>query len=420
MGIYIGDSSSKARKIKNIFIGGSNNLARKVKAVYIGDVNGVARLVWQSVKKKIISYNGVAQMSTFTDDIYHLTADTIYRVNDNHILIGMSSRDYYSETRGRSTLVNVHLDNNGNVTSGSSFVPSSEDYDMRQSVFNSIGQFNNTYGACITSVYHNGGGNSAMYLCSFNLNVSETYIERLQIEYGTSSFDYYMPIVNLNNDCILIPKYNDNGYVYASIYRVDSSGKMNGNYLGCITNYTPSYKEVTSFVPSVFALSGNRFAVVYAVKQWYSEDIAANKNVIVNIYSYSVDSSGNTTATNVSSTVLPFSPMAGNVASLDNDYFIISGTTTSIGLHIDSNNNVTVTNAVDASGYYITRIGTTDSAITQYGYIIYYDKTNNTISVTNKAEIPYILQKISYKEDSVLYASASYSYVVALHKMTFG
>ena len=150
MGIYIGDSSSKARKIKNIFIGGSNNLARKVKAVYIGDVNGVARLVWQSVKKKIISYNGVAQMSTFTDDIYHLTADTIYRVNDNHILIGMSSRDYYSETRGRSTLVNVHLDNNGNVTSGSSFVPSSEDYDMRQSVFNSIGQFNNTYGACIT------------------------------------------------------------------------------------------------------------------------------------------------------------------------------------------------------------------------------------------------------------------------------
>lgn len=413
--MYIG-VNNVARKISNCYVG-VNGVARKVKAVYVG-VNGVARLVWQAVKKKIVSYNGVTQMTSFTDNIYHRTAEAIYKVNDNHILIGMYSNAYNSESIRRSALVNLHLDNNGNVISGSSFVPSSEDSSSFQSVFNDICQFNDTYGACITSVYNSSGGNSARYLSSFNLYADDTFIDRIQIEYSTS-LDYLLPIVKLNNNCILVPDYNDNGYAYGTIYWVDSVGKISGNYLGCISNYTPSYKEVTSFLPSVFALSGNRFAVVYAVKQWYSEDIAANKNVIVSIYSYSFDSNGYAIATNVSSTVLPFSPMAGNVESLGDDYFIISGTTTSTGLHIDSNNNVTVTNSVEASGYYITRIGTTDSAITQYGYIIYYDKASNTISVTNKAEIPYILKKIPYKEDSVLYASASYSYVVALNKMTF-
>ena len=182
----------------------------------------------------------------------------------------------------------------------------------------------------------------------------------------------------MNNNCILVPDYNDNGYAYGTIYQVDSGGKINGMYLGCINNYAPAYKEITSFVPSVFALSGNRFAVVYAVKTNYSADTDANKNLVVAINSYSFDSSGYVSATIISTATLPYYQISGNVTSLGDDYFIISGSAKSMGLHIDSNNNVTATNAVDASGYYITRIGVTDSALTQYGNIIYYDKTNNT------------------------------------------
>lgn len=44
--IYIGDSNSKARAIKNLYVGDTNNVARKIKAVYVGDANGKARLVW--------------------------------------------------------------------------------------------------------------------------------------------------------------------------------------------------------------------------------------------------------------------------------------------------------------------------------------------------------------------------------------
>lgn len=47
--IFIGDSSSKARKVKNLFIGDSDGKARQVKNIYIG-VNGVARLVWSAIK----------------------------------------------------------------------------------------------------------------------------------------------------------------------------------------------------------------------------------------------------------------------------------------------------------------------------------------------------------------------------------
>ena len=44
--LYIGDSSSLARKVKKIYIGGADGLAHKVKKIYIGDSNGTARLAY--------------------------------------------------------------------------------------------------------------------------------------------------------------------------------------------------------------------------------------------------------------------------------------------------------------------------------------------------------------------------------------
>ena len=46
--VYIGDSNSKARKIKSAFIG-IDGKARKIKKIYVGDANGKARLAWQSI-----------------------------------------------------------------------------------------------------------------------------------------------------------------------------------------------------------------------------------------------------------------------------------------------------------------------------------------------------------------------------------
>lgn len=57
-GIYIGDSSNKARKVKKLYIGDASGKARKVKKVYIGDANGKARLCWQSGLGKFVVTGG--------------------------------------------------------------------------------------------------------------------------------------------------------------------------------------------------------------------------------------------------------------------------------------------------------------------------------------------------------------------------
>ena len=53
-GIYVGDSSNKARKVKKLYIGGSDGKARKIKKVYIGDGNGKAWLCWSGVNGNIV------------------------------------------------------------------------------------------------------------------------------------------------------------------------------------------------------------------------------------------------------------------------------------------------------------------------------------------------------------------------------
>lgn len=55
--VYIGDSSSKARELKNAYIGVSG-VARKIKAIYVG-VNGVAKLVWEAIKKYFSKYTNI-------------------------------------------------------------------------------------------------------------------------------------------------------------------------------------------------------------------------------------------------------------------------------------------------------------------------------------------------------------------------
>ena len=419
--IYIGDSSSKARELKNCYVG-VNGVSRKVKAIYVG-VGDKARLVWQALKKKIMSYNGSKKIGSYTDSIYHIGEEAFYKVNDNHVLVGLYS-DYYSGLR-RSILMNLHLDNNGAVTSGTRFETSCESSSSYQSAFNSISQFNDTYGASLTSVYCNSGGAyNARYLCAFNLNSSTTYTDKYTVESGT--LDYWLPIVRLNNSCVLLPDYNDNGYVYANIYQCNDSGKIYSKYSGCVTTNLPGGKDLINGVkPCVFALSGNRFAVLFSVQQRYSADTDENKNIMISVFSYSFDSSNNMTVTRVSYSLLPFRSYYGHVESVGDDYFIWTGYNECIGFRIDTSSNVYATNAVSSTGHSAVRIGTSDSALTYFGEngnIIYYDKQNNTISKTWSGATPYtsINGQVPYKEDSVLYAIGDYTYEVSLNKMSFG
>lgn len=69
--IFIGDSSSKARKINNVYIG-IDGKARKVKQAYIGDSNGKARLVWSS-------------QSSMCGNIACLYGNYLYLSNDNFV-----------------------------------------------------------------------------------------------------------------------------------------------------------------------------------------------------------------------------------------------------------------------------------------------------------------------------------------------
>lgn len=99
--IYIGDSSSKAKKVKSAYIG-IDGKAKKIKKAYIGDANGKARLVWSSQSSM---YGSIAlvygRYLYFTKD-YFATSTSYYNeasdmiavkfVNDRYIMTGSYGR----------------------------------------------------------------------------------------------------------------------------------------------------------------------------------------------------------------------------------------------------------------------------------------------------------------------------------------
>lgn len=82
-GIYIGDSSNKARKAKKLYIGDASNKARKVKKVYIWDANGKARLAWQSGLDTIVVVGGNSSSTSYLGIAYSVGKGTFQLANYN-------------------------------------------------------------------------------------------------------------------------------------------------------------------------------------------------------------------------------------------------------------------------------------------------------------------------------------------------
>ena len=395
-----------ARKIKNCYIG-VDGAARKVKAVYVG-VNGIARLVWQSIIKKVTSFSGQTSVGS-ADNGYSVTeVQHIYKVDDNHILLGTYSA--YSGSLRRCFLYNCFLNDSGAVTSFTNFETIYEPNDSSQTNIMGITKFNDSIGAC---VYQVSGASSIRKICAFYLSGSNTKITEIQA--GITG-DLVSTLIPIGNNTIIVPTVSDAGYIYGLFYRYDNG--VITNKLSMTLSPNIGYKDIlANSTPVIFPLSNNRFCIISAVQQRYS---TSEYYLVVTIYNYSFDSSNVPVITLHSNTIIPYARITKAVM-LDNDYVVLTGDVV-IGLHIDSNNGITYSNYLDFSPNICTRIGTSNSICSASGgtiSVLYYDIENNTVSntyngTTNNTTKYY---GVPYKNDSVLYGRGSS--IVYLDKLTF-
>ena len=111
--MYIGVNNI-AHQISDCFIG-VNNVARKIKTAYVGDANGKARLVWEAVKKKLLSIAATTTIGTVNDSLSVLSTHCAYKNNENHMLVGA----YVS---GANAINNIYLYNFQNFLNISLFL----------------------------------------------------------------------------------------------------------------------------------------------------------------------------------------------------------------------------------------------------------------------------------------------------------
>lgn len=392
-----------ARKIKNCYVG-VNGTARKVKAVYVG-VNGVARLVWQSIIKKVTSFSGQTSVGS-VDNGYSVTeVQHMYKIDDNHIIFGTYSA--YSGSLRRCFLYNCYLDNNGAVTSFTSFETNYESSSSFQTNIFGISKFNDSIGVC---VYQTTGPSSIRKMCLFSLASSNSKLYETQMAPTT---DEVLSIIPLGNDTIMIATRSDSGGLHGTFYRCENNTSV-WKSMEYLSPYVSG--RVTYGTPIVFLLSNNRLGVVSQMKYEYYDD---GYTLVVSIYNYSFDASNNITISQVSNTIIPYANVYKSI-SLDNDHVVLLGTT-AIGLYINSNNTITYTNYLGFSAGACTRIGTSNSICSSSGgslSILYYDFDNNTISQTGSGtSSTYSIYSVPYKNDSVLQGRGAS--IVYLDKLTF-
>ena len=122
--VYIGDSSSKAKKLKNAYIG-VNGIARKIKAIYVG-VNGIARLVWNGGKRVLTKYlhcnmgsNPIQLYNTYSS---RQSAGSVSSFKNSQLSSGFLCDVYSSYNDGTGTtyyynsIQRFSLDNDYNLT----------------------------------------------------------------------------------------------------------------------------------------------------------------------------------------------------------------------------------------------------------------------------------------------------------------
>lgn len=348
MGIYIGDSSSKARKIKNIFIGGSNNLDRKVKAVYIGDVNGVARLVWQSVIAKVNKYASFI----FNKKIYAsglTVAGTPFKWDENDETNYICSSGY--STTGIYNYYNITRNSDGSI--------------------NSFRQITDTgtapYGRCRM-------GNSDLFLLSYK---SENSYMLKTVYYSNGAFRSSTQTSELITDLISV----DNTHAYG--VAISSS---NGVYLCYVTLYEGGVIDKVEISYTGYSATSAKL-----IKVSGSQHILVLNNIVVpliynNFNSYSLGSSV--------SLGYDFGS-AYSIHVIDSSHVFIYGSkygsSTCDGLQIVNNvisiNSLSITynNYTNPSSF--CRVGKTNCffAMTESyearGTLVYYDTNSNKVSV---------------------------------------
>ena len=417
--MYIG-VNNVARKISNCYVG-VNGVARKVKAVYIGDVNGVARLVWQSVKKKVSSVKNDIALGSITDSYGLYRTQYVYKVNDNHILIGMRTGSHSGKLRGM--IYNCHLNDNGDVISETRYESSYEAYDSRQVIIHSICKLNDSYGACLVSNYDNSSSsNSSRILQIFNLDSCTNYLKYSQIAYG--SLDSAMGLFQLNNDSVFYPYYGTSGYVFGKIFTYKNN-EIYESFNGTLTKGVASRREPFMYGRCLaFTLSNNRFGVISVTNEQYVTATSSSLQLLVNIYSYTYDSSTiKMNTTNLANHALAWIDSLQYIIDIGDNYFVVCCYTKAFGFHIDANNSITLTNTVSGSFGMASRIGTSDSIYTvssnYTASIIYYNKNNNTLEITYiGTQTNTELYDAPYKEQGIIHPVASGN-TITFYKTSF-
>ena len=152
------------------------------------------------------------------------------------------------------------------------------------------------------------------------------------------------------------------GYVYGYFYRY-KDGTLTRTYYNSLTSEIGWLREPVMYGSCLaFSLSNDRFGTIYTTNQQYCDTTSETMRIIVNIYGYSYDSSGNMTVTNLINHTLPWSSGLQYITPLDDDYFVVACGSDGFGFHIDSNNNIITTSTISGTfGSPPSRIGTSDS-----------------------------------------------------------
>lgn len=109
-GMYIGDSSNIARKVKKIYIGDSSNKARKVKKVYIGDASNKARLCWTSEIDVLVT--GSSKNFYSTDD-FTTWKTSAHQLNSTLLKGNFGNGRFVFLTRNSSQAYHVAISTDG-------------------------------------------------------------------------------------------------------------------------------------------------------------------------------------------------------------------------------------------------------------------------------------------------------------------
>lgn len=348
---YIG-IDSVARKVKQCYIG-IDGVARKIKKVYIG-VNGIAKLAWQSVITKLSTWISFENRSKFQTDSgsYHMSGvqDPLV-IDDNTCILTCGMRNSDGDFVG-DALAKVTTDDNSNVISV--FIEDINDDIMSKC------KLGNYYAAGTRS----DSGSTYIHIINFD----DTYFSKFTSTNGTIDNIYAL------NDTTMCGVCNNKNYgTQLFIATFDGKNAPTVNYVTVVSNATNA---------RLIHVSGNQYILFYYLNSaYYLAPLVFNS-----LSSYTLG-----TAINISNTWLSISTSMSYV--IDDNHMVLSTTNGyMLGVYI-KDNAISLSSEMQTNLWRICRIGTSNSffgfdgsyATNGIGKIIYYDVSNNSLSVSKSS-----------------------------------